>query len=433
MIAHIDVDAFFASVLVRKDPRLKGKPLLALGMGGGCVIAASYEAKAYGITTGMRLVEAKRLCPHAIERLSDFAEACRASRDIEDILANHCPRIERMSVDEWFLDLRSLVGGTPKDTVQWAQDVQTVVRQHLALSVSIGIGPTKTLAKMASEYRKPAGITVLTLENQMSNHSAFCILHSSFLHDRPAAAIPGIGHARTKHTEAHGWKTAWDFAHAPADTAARLFGKAGRELQQELHGVSVYPLQVDDRPPKSVSRCRSFRMTRHADVAYAYLLEHVSILVRKMRREDLACRSIAVWIRNREYRASEARRRLPQPTDTEEALLIHVRECFYQLWESQGHATQAGLALHELTPRGSCQYSLFEAPKRTDGRESIQCALDAVHARFGRNAVVRGRQVPIQPACQRVSTAYGDVTGSPVPACPRKASPALCTPGHHDT
>src|SRR3989338_5482226 len=127
MIAHIDVDAFFASVLVRADPSLQGKPLLALGMGGSCVIAASYEAKAKGIRTGMRLLDARKLCPGAIERISDFAEACRASAHIEEMLGRECPNMEKMSVDEWFLDLRTLVGGIPKDTSAWAFDTQQII------------------------------------------------------------------------------------------------------------------------------------------------------------------------------------------------------------------------------------------------------------------------------------------------------------------
>jgi nucleotidyltransferase/DNA polymerase involved in DNA repair len=212
-------------------------------MGGGCVIAASYEAKAKGIKTGMRLTEARKLCPGAIERISDFAEACRASAHIEEILERQCPVMEKMSVDEWFLDLGSLVGGVPRNPGEWAKSTQKMIQQHLALSVSVGVGPTKTIAKMASEYRKPRGITVVAgcrLQNccerlcnvQLATcNSSSLIDLQSFLSDRPAAAIPGIGHARTKHTEHHGWKTAWDFAHAPKDTVVRLFGKPGKELQ----------------------------------------------------------------------------------------------------------------------------------------------------------------------------------------------------------
>ncbi len=421
MIAHIDVDAFFASVLVRKDPRLKGKPLLALGMGGGCVIAASYEAKAKGVKTGMRVSEARKLCPQAIERISDFAEACRASAHIEEILERQCPVMEKMSVDEWFLDLTTLVGAVPHDLGQWATAIQRTIQQHLALSVSIGIGPTKTLSKMASEYRKPAGITILTPENHAQKNSqlvsaktgvgvGFSISNSQFLRDRPAAAIPGIGHARTKHTELHGWKTAWDFAHASANTVVQLFGKQGKELQQELSGVSAYPVQVDDRPPKSISRCRSFRKTHNAMSVYAQLQEHITVAVLRMRKEHLSARNISIWLRDHAYKHAAADIRLPRPMDTEEELLPYAKRLFQQIWKPTGACTQVGLALGNLTPAGGRQYSLFEHPDKLQHHERIQGALDTIHTRFGRDALVRGPVIGLgRERKKRERTMVGDV------------------------
>src|SRR3989338_1927860 len=124
MIAHIDADAFFASAIVRKRPELRGKPLLALGMGGGCVIAASYEAKAFGVKTGMPLKEARPLCPEAIAIPSDFSEALVASREIESILADECPFIEQASVDEWYLDVDAIPRAREIDLPTWAQNLQ---------------------------------------------------------------------------------------------------------------------------------------------------------------------------------------------------------------------------------------------------------------------------------------------------------------------
>jgi DNA polymerase-4 len=286
--------------------------------------------------------------------------------------------------------------------------MQKIIQQHLALSVSVGVGPTKTLAKMASEYRKPAGISIVALEHPTKNNSSFFILHSQFLSDRPAAAIPGIGHARPKHTEHHGWKTAWDFTYAPANTVVRLFGKQGKELQQELSGIVVYPVQVDDRPPKSISRCRSFRRTNDAMAVYAQLQEHMTVTVMRMRKQHLSARNLSIWLRNHEYKHTGAECRLPRSMDTEEELLIYARRTFQKVWKNGNMITQVGLTLSNLSPSGSNQYSLFEGPEKSEQRKNMQEALDSIHNRFGRDAVVRGPVVGLGRERKKRGTMVGD-------------------------
>ena len=293
MIAHIDADAFFASALQRSRPNLKGKPLLALGMGGGCVIAASYEAKAFGIKTGMRLSEARKLCPKAVALPSDFDEALLASRQIEQILQNRCPIIERYSVDEWFLDVRALPGGIPKDIAAWAQQLQKTISQSVGLTVSIGIAPSKLLSKMSSEYRKPAGCTII-LENKhftLRGKGAYCPTESTprkkhpailsieqFLKDRTDEAIPGVGSRRAVHAEANGWHTAWDIANADPEKIQKLFGRPGINMQRELLGEVLEKVSIESSPPKSISRTRSFPPNKNREMVYAHLLHHFSHL-----------------------------------------------------------------------------------------------------------------------------------------------------------
>lgn len=414
MLAHIDVDAFFASILVRADPSLRGKPLLALGMGGGCVIAASYEAKAKGVRTGMRLLDARKICPGAVERLSDFAEACRASAHIEEILSRECPVMEKMSVDEWFLDLRTLVGGIPEDPGTWAKDIQNTIHRHLDLTVSVGIGPTKTLAKMASEYHKPEGITILTPLNPPfptggGRKGVRGKYLESFLRDRAAAAIPGIGRKRMVHAEKHHWITAWDFAHAPRHTVVHLFGRPGGELKRELLGTVIYPLKVDGRPPKSISRCRSFRRTGNKMAVEGYIHEHMTVTVMRMRKEHLSARNVSIWLRDQKYDRQGTECRLPRPMDTEEELLPYARRALRQLWKRGGMYTQVGLALSHLSPVEGHQYSLFEDPEKSQQRRNIQEAMDDIHKRFGRDAVVRGPGVVLGKPRKKGETMVGSM------------------------
>lgn len=392
MIAHIDADAFFASALLRKRPDLRGKPLLALGMGGGCVIAASYEAKAYGVKTGMTLKDARKLVPRdAIALPADFDEACIASRQLENILQSVCPIVEQMSVDEWFADTESVVGGEPHDLTRWANQLQASMSQQVGLTVSVGIAPSKILAKMASEYRKPAGVTVLGERLPLQ----------TFLEDRPAAAIPGIGPRRSVHTDARGWKTAWDFAQADAELVRKLFGRPGIDLQQELNGICLSSVTVETEPPKSISRCRSFRATGDRDFVYAQLLTHLSRIVLRMRLQDLSCRHVTVWLRNSEMQHWSGDRKLPQPMVTEEALLPYVRLAFDRAWKYGKRCTQIGLGLYGLLPRAAEQYSLFELAQKTDGSEAIQKTLDTLHEKFGRGTVVRAAALSARPEARR--------------------------------
>lgn len=401
MLAHIDADAFFASVLQRKNPALAGKPLLALGMGGGCVIAASYEAKAKGVKTGMRFVDARKLVPHAVAVPSDFGEACKASSELEEILRRDCAIVEKMSVDEWFADLRSRPGGEPRDLSGWAKDIQSTMKRMTALNVSVGVGPSKTLAKMASEYRKPSGITIVTNENQKwcdasvetDRRSVSTVRIAPFLQDRPAAAIPGIGSRRSVHAQSHRWHTAWDIAQADSQTIKDLFGRPGLELQRELNGEYVWKITEETAPPKSISRCRSFRASGDETFLFGHILSHLTRTLLRMRGHHLGCKRVAVWLRDSEYRHRGADRKLPRPMQTEDEMLPYIKACFRSLYSPLERYTQAGFGLYDLQPQAPLQYSLFEDTQRMDESEDVQEALDDLHERFGRDSVVRGPAV----------------------------------------
>lgn len=412
MYCHVDADAFFASVLERKDPRLKGKPLLALGVGGGIVIAASYPAKAKGVRTGMRRKEAELLCPGAIALLSDFTEACTASQQIETILRSLTPAVEQMSVDEWYLDLRELVGGIPHDPETWARELQQTISQSVGIGMSVGIAPTKLLAKMASEYRKPAGITIVResaagiRESQLQ--TAY-IAREIFLLDRPVAAIPGIGRARQVHAASLNWQTAWDFTVAEPKTVVHLFGRPGRDLQEELKGNPVSSVVPENAPPKSISRGRSFRRTgNHAEV-FGIIVRHLSITTLRMREQHLACRRITLWLRDEAFHFFGENARLPRPMDTEDALLPYVQHCFARLWKQARFCTQAGVALCDLVAAGPAQYSLFQKPAYVHRDENIQTTLDQIRTRFGRESIMRATGLQKKPRRSNLPNTFGHI------------------------
>jgi nucleotidyltransferase/DNA polymerase involved in DNA repair len=386
MIAHADADAFFASVLQRLHPHLKGKPLIASGMGGGCAIAASYPAKAKGVKTGMRIKDALALCPEAIVMPSDFRETGLASQQIEAILKDVCPLVEEMSIDEWFLDLETLVGGTPEDAGLWARAIQDRIIRSTDIGVSIGVAPTKTLAKMAGEEKKPRGVTVLRTREEID----------AFLKRRPAAAIPGIGRKREVDVRARGWETAHDIAYAPDSLLQGLFGIGVVELAAEMRGEQVYAVTMETAPPKSVSRARSFHPTDDSGILWAYVLQHLSYSVLKMRRHGLAAKGISIWLRNDTYDGGDDHGvKLPRAYDAELDLIPYARRCFQRARRSNKRYTQVALALWHLVPGGTVQYSLFTPPEQTDRVGSIQKSLDGLRTRYGKDIVVPGAAISI--------------------------------------
>lgn len=400
MFAHIDADSFFASVLVRKHPHLQGKPLFALGMGGGFIIAASYEARAFGVKTGMRLSDAIKLVPHAVQMKSDFRETGVASEQIEMILQQQCPLVEQMSIDEWYMDLNSVVAGCPQNLSEYGQMVRLDVLKRTGLSVSVGIAPTKLLAKMAGEYRKPGGVTVVFM-NDVPVYEQLALDQKRFLRDRPAAAIPGIGRQRSIHAERHKWHTAWDIAMADSELLRQLFGRPGVDLKRELNGEVLSPVTVDHSPQKSISRCRSFKATHDKALLLAHVLRHLEYTVLKMRRQNLACRGVSVWLRDHHYEHAGYNATVPQPADTEEQLRPYIERCFKRAYQQRTGYTQAGLTLWKLVPTDTRQISLFENQEESLRDEQMQKTLDILHERFGRNSITRGAAIQVKSGTKR--------------------------------
>ncbi len=384
MLAHIDADSFFASVLQRKHPQLRGKPLLALGMGGGCVIAASYEAKACGVKTGMPLREARRLCPKAMQVPADFAETTLASHQIEAIIQSHCPIVEQYSIDEWFLDLKTCVGGIPFDLLLWGKDIQKEILTMTDLSVSIGVAPSRILAKMAGEEKKPAGCTII------EKHEI-----EAFLGRRPVMAIPGIGKRRGAHAQAKKWDTAWDFTIADVMVVQKLFGKPGLELQRELLGERVYGVESVGEAQKSISRTRSFRPTADRQHIWAQAMQHISYCVLKMRTQDTMARGISLWLRDHQFHHDGLQVKLPQAMDTEEDITPYVRKAFDKLVFRMPRCTQIGFGLWNLVPKAAAQFSLFESAAHAIEDEHLQSSMDGLRKKYGREVVIRGSALPV--------------------------------------
>src|SRR6266705_2733304 len=257
-ILHADVDAFFASVEQRDDPRLRGRPVI---VGGGVVLAASYEAKAYGIRTAMGGRQARRLCPEAVVVPPRFSAYMEASRALFAVFEDASPVVEGLSIDEAFLDVRGMerIAGTP---VEIAVRLRAAVRERVGLPVTVGVARTKFLAKVASGVAKPDGLLEVPPDGELA-----------FLHPLPVERLWGVGPVTSGKLHERGILTVGQVAQLAEDTLVSMLGLAsGRHLHALAHNRDPRPVQMRRRRRSMGAQCALGHRQRPPDAIDAVLL-----------------------------------------------------------------------------------------------------------------------------------------------------------------
>ena len=240
-IVHIDMDAFYASVEQRDDPRLRGKPVVVAWKGNRSVVcAASYEARRFGVRSAMPAIRAERLCPEAIFVPPDFPRYRAVSQSAREIFKRHTDLIEPLSLDEAYLDVTENKTGLPTAT-RVARTIREQIREELHLTASAGVAPNKFLAKIASDWRKPDGLFVIQPEDL-----------DTFLPPLPIGRIPGVGKVTEKRLEELGIKTVGDLRNLELHILEGRFGRYGVRLYELTRGID-HSAVVPDRPTQSIS------------------------------------------------------------------------------------------------------------------------------------------------------------------------------------
>lgn len=240
-ILHVDMDAFYASVEQRDDAALRGKPVVVAWRGARSVVcAASYEARTFGVRSAMPAVTAERLCPQAIFVPPDFSRYKAVSRQIRAIFARHTDLIEPLSLDEAYLDVTERKSDLPSATAT-AEAIRAAIREETALTASAGVAPNKFVAKIASDFRKPDGLTVVRPPRVQA-----------FLAPLKVGRLPGVGKVMERKLAALGITVVADLRRQRPDELERRFGRYGRRLHELAHGIDERPVQPD-RPTLQVS------------------------------------------------------------------------------------------------------------------------------------------------------------------------------------
>ncbi|MGE2729436.1 DNA polymerase IV [Mycolicibacterium vaccae] len=377
-ILHADLDSFYASVEQRDDPSLRGRPVI---VGGGVVLAASYEAKAFGVRTAMGGRQARALCPQAIVVPPRMAAYSQASAAVFEVFADTTPVVEALSIDEAFLDVSGLgrVSGTP---VQIAARLREQVRERVGLPITVGIARTKFLAKVASQQAKPDGLLLVPPDRELA-----------FLHPLPVRALWGVGAKTADKLRAHGIETVADVAELNEATLSSLVGGAmGRQVYALAHNIDRRRV-VTGRRRRSVGAQRALGRAGNSLSAAeldAVVVNLVDRITRRMRAAGRSGRTVVLRMRFDDYGRATRSHTMARATASTDAILAAARQLVaaaQPLIAARG-LTLVGFAVCNIDRDGAAQLELpFTA--QADSTE-IDSAVDAVRGRYGNGALTRG-------------------------------------------
>jgi DNA polymerase-4 len=373
-ILHADLDAFFASVEQRDHPRLRGRAVI---VGGGVVLAASYEAKRRGVRTAMGGGQARRLCPDAIvvaPRMSAYSDASKA---VFEVFRNTTPLVEGLSIDEAFLDVRGLrrISGPPRDI---AVRLRRDVLEGVGLPITVGVARTKFLAKVASGVAKPDGLLVVPSTGELA-----------FLHLLPIERLWGVGAVTSRKLRERGIQTVGQVAQLAESVLVAMLGRAaGRHLHALAHNRDPRPVQVGRRRRSMGAQRALGRARRSPEALDAVVVALVDRLGRRLRAAGRVCRTVVLRLRYDDFTRATRSHTLSHATAQTQTILATARGLLgaaMPVIERQG-LTLVGLSLTNLDEGPGDQLVL-----PVDGYKAgaLDAALDDVRGRFGSTAITR--------------------------------------------
>jgi len=381
VIAHLDMDAFYAAVEVRDHPELQGLPLI-IGHPGrrGVVSTCSYEARKFGVHSAMPSVTAKRLCPQATWRRGRMRAYVRESRRIRSILAEVSPLIEPLSIDEAFIDLTGIALDLDDGAVI-AQRLKDRIRERVRLSASVGIAANKFLAKIASDMRKPDGLMLLPGDRL-----------EELFHPLPIERLWGVGPRSAERLHGGGVRRVGDVLRMPESQLVRLVGERGAaHLRRLARGEDDRPVQ-NNRRAKSISEERTYGDDlRDRDEIDRAILARADGVARQLRRKGLTARTVHLKVRRGDYTTWTRSETLPRSTDLTEPIVTAARELMRRRIDLGNHGVRLlGVGVSSLTPCGSGQSELFMDDDERRARKLARAA-DAVRDRLGEKTMTRAR------------------------------------------
>ncbi len=376
-IFHMDGDAFFVACEIAKNPKLKGLPVVT-GEERGIVSALSYEAKALGIIRGMPIFTLKKKFPQVLVLPGDYQFYAKLSKAMFDIVRRYADDIEEYSIDECFADLTGLDKPLYMTYREIAERIKKEVNEELGLSISIGLAPTKVLAKVASKWQKPNGLTII-LKNTAQD----------FLFKTPIEKIWGIGPRTAEFLKNKGIKTAGNFSKKDISWVRDNLSKPYETIWLELNSIAV--MEIDSKPKteySSVQKTRTFHpATNDKNFLLSQLSKHTEDACRKVRYYSLVPKKAFFFLKTSDFKYHGVEIKLSVPTNAPEILISIARDNFNKIHKKGVLYRTAGVVLQELTPDAVSQGDLFGGTEKARKFELIHKQIDLLEDKFGKDSV----------------------------------------------
>lgn len=374
-IMHVDMDAFFASVEQRDDPALQGKPVIVGGKSRRSVVAtASYEARAFGVHSAMPLSQARRLCPHGCFVAPRFEAYREASDAIHQVMLHYADAYEPISLDEAFLDISGM--GTQYPTLgAIGRAIKEEIRSAVHLTASVGIAPNKFLAKMASDMKKPDGLCIIPYGRERE-----------VLAPLPVRRLWGVGEVTEKKLLAAGFRTIADIQEAPPEKLSALLGNQGTLLKDLSFGIDDRPV-VSSRQVKSIGDESTYEydLTNRQKIDREIAI-HSDIVAQRLRKHDLAARTISLKIRFASFKTIMRSLSLEEGTNLQETIDSTCQTLLSRIPLTEG-IRLIGVTASNLGAPLSIP-SLFSDEE--DKRSRAAKAMDSIQQKYGRKALQKG-------------------------------------------
>ncbi|MGG4047294.1 DNA polymerase IV [Paenibacillus favisporus] len=391
VILHVDMNAFYCSVHEAEEPeKYRGMPTAVAGsmeLRKGIIVTCSYAARKRGISTGMLVTRALKLCPELIVIKPDFDLYRKYSKAFMRIAYSYTPLMQATSIDECYLDITgSKQFGTPQHI---AEEIQRRIYEELGLPCSIGIAPNKLLAKMGSDMKKPNGISVLRIRDV-----------PNVLWSKPCGELFGIGGKTAEKLRKIGIHTIGQLARTDEEALIRVFGVVGAWMKQAANGIDHSPVVEDREQSKSVGHTTTLPHDISAKEDVNRVLLNLSDQVaRRLRRKELVAGGVQITIRTPDMKTITRARVLPAPTENAEDIYEAARKLYAEHWSWDKPVRLLGVTLQHLVPKeeSAIQLDLFSYEKQPK-KENLTKIMDELRNKFGENAVVTAGMLGDDPS-----------------------------------